>query len=208
MFHIDSIIGDDEDLDGEELFERINNYELEEEVNSMILLPYVDHTAGLSFQMVASCLLKNGKLTIYERGDDFKTLSNYRYSSLKNVEFEYLDTLDLNADFDIETYKGHAMEIFHLYNDNDKLLALRNLELLDEVREPEYPDDVFVGFFKKGFGGEGMWVRYEDFEETDFYGILLNQPEQNLGVNKGDRVKFHLTKDKDNKIFCFCNLDE
>ena len=208
MFHIDSIIGDDEDLEGAELFERINNYDLEEEVNSMILLPYVDHTAGLSFQIVATCLLKNGKLTVYERGDDFKTLSNYRYSSLKNVEFEYLDNLDLNADFDIKTYNDHAMEIFHLYNDNDKLLALRNLELLDEVREPEYPDDVFVGFFKKGFGGEGMWVRYEDFEETDFYGILLNQPEQDLGVNMGDRVKFHLTRDKDNKIFCFCDLDE
>lgn len=208
MFHIDSIIGDDENLEGEELFERINNYELEEEVNSMILLPYVDHTAGLSFQMVATCLLKNDKLTVYEREDDFQILSNYRFDSLKDVEFEYLDNLDLNPDFDIESYKDHAMEIFYLYNDNDKLFTLRKLDILDELREPEYPDDVFVGFFKKGFGGEGMWVRYEDFEETDFYGILLNQPEQNLGVNKGDRVKFHITKNKNDKIFCFCDLDE
>ena len=76
MFHIDSIIGDDEDLEGAELFERINNYDLEEEVNSMILLPYVDHTTGLSFQIVATGLLKNDKLAVYERGDDFKTLSN------------------------------------------------------------------------------------------------------------------------------------
>lgn len=53
-----------------------------------------------------------------------------------------------------------------------------------------------------------MWVRYKDFEGTDFYGILLNQPNQDLGVNAGDRVKFHLSKDKDDKIFCFCDLDE
>ena len=45
------------------------------------------------------------------------------------------------------------------------------------------------------------------FEGTDFYGILLNQPNQDLGVNVGDRVKFHLTKDKEDKIFCFCDLD-
>ena len=62
--------------------------------------------------------------------------------------------------------------------------------------------------FKKGFGGEGMWVRYKDVEGTDFYGVLLNQPNQDLGVNMGDRVKFHLTKDKDDKVFCFCDLDE
>ena len=100
------------------------------------------------------------------------------------------------------------MEVFKHYNDDEKIFELRNLELLDEVRELEYPDDVFVGFFKEGFGGEGMWVRCEDFEGKDFYGILLNQPEQDLGVNMGDRVKFHLTKDKDDKIFCFCDLDE
>ena len=100
------------------------------------------------------------------------------------------------------------MEIFGLYNDDEKLFKLRKLELLDEVREVEYPDDIFVGFFKKGFGGEGMWVRCEDFENTDFYGILLNQPSQDLGVNEGDRVKFHLTRDEDDKIFCFCDLDE
>lgn len=201
-------MGDDEDLDDDELYERINNYPLEEEVNSMILLPYVDHTAGLSFQIVATGMLEGKNLTVYERGDDFTTLTNCRYSSVKETEFEYLDNLNLSGDIDIESYKNQAMEIFRLYNDDEKLFKLRKLELLDEVREPEYPDDIFVGFFKKGFGGEGMWVRCEDFENTDFYGILLNQPSQDIGVNEGDRVKFHLTRDEDDKIFCFCDLDE
>ena len=205
---MDSIIGDDEDLNGEEMYDRIENYDLGYEVNSLLVLPYVDHEAGLSFQSVAPCLLKDDELTVYERGDSFKTITNSRFGAVKDFEFEYLDNLKVKADFDIETYISHAMEVFKHYNDDEKIFELRTLELLDEVRELEYPDDVFVGFFKEGFGGEGMWVRCEDFEGKDFYGILLNQPEQDLGVNMGDRVKFHLTKDKDDKIFCFCDLDE
>lgn len=205
---MDSIIGDDEDLTSEEMFDRIENYALGYEVNSLLALPYVDHEAGLSFQSVAACLLKDDELLIYERGDSFKSITNSRFGAVKDFEFEYLENLKVNTDFDIETYISHAMEVFKHYNDDEKIFELRNLELLDEVRELEYPDDIFVGFFKEGFGGEGMWVRYEDFEGKDFYGILLNQPNQDLGVSMGDRVKFHLSKDKEDKIFCFCDLDE
>ena len=194
-------------MDDDELFERIENYPIEDNINSLLVLPYVDHEAGLSFQTVAACLLEEDKLLVYERKDNFENLSNSRFGAVKDFEFEYLENLNVVADFDIENYKDKALYVFKLYNDDEKILELRNLELLDELREGEYPDDIFVGFFKTGFGGEGMWVRYEDFEGTDFYGILLNQPNQDLGVNVGDRVKFHLTKDKEDKIFCFCDLD-
>ena len=205
---MDAILGDNEGLSDEEMLERIDNYDLGYDVNSILALPYVDHEAGLSFQMVAACLLKDDELLVYERGDSFKSITNSRYSAVKDFEFEYLENLMINADFDLDTHISHAMEIFAHYNDDEKIFELRKSELLDDVRESEYPDDIFVGFFKKGFGGEGMWVRYEDVEGTDFYGVLLNQPNQDLGVNRGDRVKFHLTKDKDDKVFCFCDLDE
>lgn len=208
LFYISAIMDENEDLEGDELFEKIDNYPLKEEINSLLVLPYVDHQAGLSFQTVAACLLEEDKLLIYERPDNFENLSNIRLGAAEDFEFEYLDNLKVNADCDLENYISHAMEIFHLYNDDEKIFELRKLELLDDCRAPEYPDDIFVGFFKEGFGGEGMWVRYEDFEGTDFYGILLNQPNQDLGVNEGDRIKFHLTKDKEDKIFCFCDLDE
>ena len=206
---MDSIIGDDEDLNGEEMYDRIENYDLGYEVNSLLVLPYVDHEAGLSFQSVAPCLLKDDELTVYERGDSFKTITNSRFSAVKDFEFEYLDNLKVKADFDIETYISHAMEVFKHYNDDEKIFELRTLELLDEVRELEYPDDVFVGFFKEGFGGEGMWVRYEDYDkEHDIIGRLLNQPNQDLGINAGDMVKFSLTKDENDKVVCYCDLNK
>ena len=115
----------------------------------------------------------------------------------------------VNADFDIEKYTSHAMEIFRHYNDDEKILVLRALPLLDESRNEEYPDDIMVFFSKDGCAPEGMWVRYEDYtEDHDILGELLNQPNQNMGVNRGDMVKFSIAKDEEGKVICFCDLNK
>ena len=172
-------------------------------------MPYVDHEAGLSFQTVAACLLEEDNLLVYEREDNFENLSNSRFGAVKDFEFEYLENLMIPSDFDIEPFTSRAMEIFKLYNDDEKILVLRALPLLDELRDQEFPDDILVIFLKKGFGAEGMWVRYEDYdEEHDIIGRLLNQPNQDLGINAGDMIKFSFMKDNDDKLFCYCDLDE
>ena len=207
---MDEIWGDDEDPGEDELFDRIENFNLEEEVNSLIVLPYVDHQAGFSFQTVAACLWEDDNLLVYERPDDFQALSNIRWDAgLAEFEFEYLDNLNVNADFDIEEYKKHARDVFKFYNDDEKLLVLRMLPMLDEFRNDQHPDDILVFFFKEGCNPEGMWVRYEDYnEEQEIFGRLLNQPDQDMGVNMGDMVQFFFTKNQDGKLFCVCDLDE
>ena len=172
-------------------------------------MPYVDHEAGLSFQTVAACLLEEDNLLVYEREDNFENLSNSRFGAVKDFEFEYLENLMIPSDFDIAPFTSRAMEIFKLYNDDEKILVLRALPLLDDVRDKEFPDDILVIFLKEGFGAEGMWVRYEDYdEEHDIIGRLLNQPNQDLGINAGDMIKFSFMKDNDDKLFCYCDLDE
>jgi len=209
LFHMDEIWGDDEDPGDVELFEKIENYELEEEVNSLLVLPYVDHQAGFSFQTVAVCLLKDSDLLVYERADDFQAMSNIRWDAVTDFEFEYLDNLNVNADFDIEEYKSHARDVFKHYNDDKKILVLRMLPMLDEYRNEQHPDDILVFFFKEGLTPEGMWVRYEDFnEEHEIFGRLLNQPNQDFGVNMGDAVKFSFAKNQDGALICVCDLDE
>ncbi len=195
-------------MDDGELFERIENYPIEEKINSLLVLPYVDHEAGLSFQTVAACLLEEDNLLVYEREDNFENLSNSRFGAVKDFEFEYLVNLMIPSDFDIEPFTSCAMENFKFYNDDEKILVLRALPLLDELRDREFPDDILVIFLKEGFGAEGMWVRYEDYdEEHDIIGRLLNQPNQDLGINVGDMIKFSFTKNKDGDVVCFCNLD-
>ena len=172
-------------------------------------MPYVDHEAGISFQIVAACLLEEDKLLVYEREDNFENLSNSRFGAVKDFEFEYLENLMLPSDFDIEPFTSRALEIFKYYNEDEKILVLRALPLLDDLRDQEFPDDILVIFLKEGFGAEGMWVRYEDYdEEHDIIGRLLNQPNQDLGINAGDMVKFSFTKDENDKVVCYCILDK
>lgn len=206
---MDSIWGDDEDPDGDELFDRIENFKLEEEVNSLLVLPYVDHQAGFSFQTVAVCLLNGDDLLVYERADEFQSMSNIRWDATTDFEFEYLDNLNIKADFDIEEYKSHARDVFKHYNDDKKILVLRMLPMLDEFRNEQHPDDILVFFFKEGLAPEGMWVRYDDFnEDHEIFGRLLNQPNQDFGVNMGDTVKFSFAKNQDGALFCVCDLDK
>ena len=91
---------------------------------------------------------------------------------------------------------------------DDRLAELRSLKELDEFRSEEFPDDILVFFFKEGFSTEGMWVRYEDMNENkEIVGTLINNPNQNLGIKEGDRVKFKLSEDYGG-LACCCNLDE
>lgn len=209
LFYISAIMDENEDLDGDELFEKIENYPLKEEINSLLVLPYVDHQAGLSFQTVAACLLEEDKLLIYERPDNFENLSNIRLGAAKDFEFEYLENLKVPEDFDFEPFQSHSMETFKHYNDDDKILTLRVLTMLDEYRNEQHPDDILVFFFKEALAPEGMWVRYEDFnEEQEIFGRLLNQPNQDFGVNMGDTVKFSFAKNQDGALICVCDLDK
>lgn len=155
-------------------------------------------------------MLEEDKLLVYEREDNFENLSNSRFGAVKDFEFEYLENLKIPSDFDIEPFTSRAMEIFKYYNDDEKILVLRALPLLDELRDQEFPDDILVIFVKEGFGAEGMWVRYEDYdkEELDIFGRLLNQPNQDLGINQGDMVKFSITKDENDNVVCYCDLNE
>ena len=206
MIHIDEIYGDDEELDQEEFTRRMDNFDIGYEVNSALVFPYVHHEEGLSFLTVAPSLLEGKNLTVYERGDDFKVRLDNKWEAVADLEFEYLDNLKVKSDIDIGEYKSKVKNDLALKVD-EKISDLRNLKVLDEFRSEEFPDDILVFFFKEGCTAEGMWVRCEDYNENNqFFGTLLNQPNQNMGVNKGDKIKFNINK-VDGDSFCSCDLD-
>lgn len=229
LIHIDEIYGDDDQLDQDEFTRRMDNFDIGYDVNSALVFVYVHHEEGLSFLTVAPSLLEGKNLTVYERDDDFSVRLDNKWEAVADLEFEYLHNLNVNADFDIEEYKSKVKDDSNLKVD-EKISDLRNLNDLDDFRSEEYPDDILVFFFKEGCSAEGMWVRYEDNgpapetynikiavemrvryedinEEHEIFGTLLNQPNQNMGVNKGDKVKFKIIK-ADGDSFCCCDLDE
>ena len=202
---IDSIMADDPS--GDEIQERLKSIEIDENINSIVAVPYINHTAGISFMILANSKADKSSIEIFKR-EDFSVMINCRKDKVDNCEFEYLDNLNVNRDFDPDDY-SNLIESLENYRVNDDVELLRSLEILDNSREATFPDDIMVYFFKEGFDVEGMWVRYERIvEEPVIEGILLNTPNQDLGIKSGDKVKiFPYKPDEDEEVMVICNLD-
>ena len=201
---LDSVLEDD--LTSDELKEKFESIEVDEKINSTLAIPYIDHTAGMSFHILATAILDYDKVNIIKR-DDFSIMINSRKDKVNNSEFEYLDNLQTNNDFDIKEY-SRSIEIANSYFINDDVETLRFSEVLDNSRHEDFPDDVGVLFFKKDCQVEKMWVRYENIVEEPFIeGVLLNSPYQDFGIDVNDKVKFFPYKDDDGEIILICNLD-
>ena len=200
MFNIESIMNNSSD---DEISDKIKNSPVDKNVNAILTVPYVDHMAGISFLVLATGYFKDNNLHIYKR-NDFSTFQIIRKDRFYDVEFVLLDDLNnVTADCEFDYYSDYAKGILPNYTTDD-LTAVRFLELLDESRNDDYPDDVLVIFFKKDFQPEGMWVRCEKLHEGYIEGVLLNSPNQDFGVKSGDRVNFNVQYDEDSdRYFCF-----
>lgn len=202
---IDSVWEDD--LSSEELGEKIKSIKVDEDINSILAIPYIDHAAGMSFHVLTTAILDNDTVNIIKR-EDFQAMINSRKDKVNNSEFEYLENLKVNEDFDMNHYKM-SIEIANSYYVNEDIENLRFVEILDDSRNEDFPDDVKVIFYKEGLKLEQMWVRYEKVIEVPIIeGTLLNTPFQDFGVNEGDKVRFFPYKNKDGEEFILlCNLD-
>ena len=201
MFNIESIM--DSVKDDDDLSDKLKHSAVDKNVNAILTVPYIDHSAGISFLVLATGYCEDNDLHIYKR-KDFSTFQTVRKDKFDDVDFVLLEDLNsLTADCEFDYYSDYAKEILPRYTSDD-LGAIRYLELLDDARNKDYPDDVLVYFFKKDFQPEGMWVRCEKIHEDCIEGILLNSPNQDFGLEYGDTVKFNVQYDEnDEEYFCF-----
>lgn len=184
---IDSVMEDG--LTGEELGEKLNSIEVDERINAIFAKVYIDHTAGISILILSTAHLEKDTAQIFKR-ENFDVFSNARKNSVANSEFEYLENLNVNEDFDLEYYSEFA-QITDSYSVNEKVEMLRYVDILDGCRHEDFPDDYEVIFVKKDCQMEKMWVRCEGLTDDQLIlGNLMNSPFQDLGVDAGDEVLF------------------
>lgn len=198
LFNIDSI-----DLENfEKEFESIS---VEKDVNAMLLFPYLDYTQGISFLLVTTGLIEDDKVILYNR-PNFNTFQIIRKDTLKDKEFFYLKDLLINDDFDLEYYFNYAINQTETYRKNEDVEILRAFEEIDSCRNEDFPDDFLVYFFKEGLNPEGMWVRGIELKKDHILAELLNQPNQNFGINAGDIIKVIVYEDELGEISCIADL--
>lgn len=155
--------------------------------NAVLCCGYVDHTAGLTFEVLslASCV-----------GNDYTIMPEYEKMGIKLRA----DSVDLNAvkpirnDALMQRY-GWRIKVLAEYYKNREVVTCRAYKEFDEFRHPRFPDDILTVFVWSDQKGEKIWVRAEEpiKEENGLIvlkGRLLNEPNHRTHLHCGDQVIF------------------
>ncbi len=164
---------------------RLLENDLMEDDNGAIFYGYIDEQSGLCFHLLRIAALKEKEIIIRDTPPAMMIL---RYEDLK--ECDYLDLSQV--DIDLSFMDRYAAKIRKIYDtDNEHLERIRSFTFLDECRDDEQPDDIAVLLLHEGSDPERVWVKgnYTDAETHKIYGTLLNEPLEDLGVHRGDRVQ-------------------
>lgn len=176
------------------LWEIADQFPGKEDGNGLILYGYIDHTAGFTFEILAFGNLTQGHLSIFEGNDTIS--SKIRYGAVSEHEILALDESVRDVFLERTTI------IDEDYKSSVEIEETRKIQLLDEFRSPEYPDDVAVIIVHGDAQPEQCWVRCKGLTEHCIIGTLLNEPYGDLGFHCNDEIVFGFIKTKDGKIHC------
>ena len=104
-----------------------------------------------------------------------------------------------------KTYQNKIDAIERHYRNCDEIEATRKVEAIDTSRSPEFPDDVLVILIHGNNAPEGCWVRCEKIADGMMAGMLLNEPDSDFGVHRGDLISFGIAQQGD-RLLCVAVL--
>jgi hypothetical protein len=155
----------------------------------------------LTFEVIASAYVDGGNARFEDTLCDIRSF--IRIGAVENEEFLYF------ADEDGALAKRYADKIkfLHHYDADEEGEKTREMPFLDECRHEECIDDVMVYLIKEGRKPEGCWVRISGLGDHFFIGALLNEPDQDFGYHKGEKIAFFIQKTEDERIICISDMN-
>lgn len=172
--------------------------------NAVLCYGYVDHTAGLTFEVLALALCVGSDYTILPEQD--KAALKLRADSVHPA-----DVVPIQNDALMLRYSDRIQNL-DLYYEDSTVVSCRAFRELDSYRHPQFPDDIRITFMDSDHRAEQMWVRAEAFVREDdglliFGGVLLNEPVHTPSLHCGDNVIFGTTLTSSGRI-CLGNVPE
>ena len=172
-----------------------SGFRVRAEDNAMLVFGYIDHEAGLSFELLcAACVFDDGDVSLEPINK--KTSFKFRYGSFQGdiISFRNYDQL--------LPYQDRAKSIIEGYAVSDEVREIRGIKELDPSRAPGYPDDLAVFFVKEGYRNEGIWCRTMgiDRERNLIRMQLLNEPDAPFGKHLGDIVDVTVIRMNDGEV--------
>lgn len=177
-------------LTDEKIVEKINltdifDYPPEEKLSGFVSYTCINLNGELIFEILAGAKVSDERIKIFP--------ASYK----KNISFKRHEVEDVKIKILPQNYFNAFQDKIQVLEDFYKVDAIkekiRMSESLDELRHPNFPDDVAVLFFRENFRPEYAWVRCETAEKKNIVGTLLNKTQQNFGYKVGDKITFGVT---------------
>ena len=159
---------------------------------------YIDHTAGITLDVIKLFDLENDNIVYKESPSDKETRIISRLEGIiKSKEIHIL------SDEQIDEFELNTPDYLSVY-DRPDLAEFRAESAFHEFRGDGYPDDVQVLILPTGnFKPELIWGRVENYEDSVLTCNLLNQPHQKLGLKINDTIQVVLQNFEDeNYLVC------
>ena len=169
-------------------------YEITDKDDGFFGLGYVDYEAGLTVRIISPAHIENNHLIV--GGENRKSMSLLRAEAIAD---NYFNSIDIN-EVDLSIYGIYPEQAMSYYEGCEKAVELRNIEILDQFRHPCFPDDVEIHFIGEKIETENMWLRLTKVKDKTFYGKLLDEPVQKLGIHIGEETSFNLIQMKDGSV--------
>lgn len=163
---------------------KASGFPIEQSCNAMLVYGYIDHVAGLSFELLCAARVMENTEVVLEQ-TNMTTAMKFRFGAFKG------DVTIFDYDRRVDEYSNRVYDFEKYYGVNDEVRALRDVTELDESRAPGYPDDYLVIFLLEGRQNEGIWCRAEGLEVDNYIliGRMLNEPNADIGIHGGDLIK-------------------
>ena len=167
-----------------------------------VMYGYIDPEEGLMLEILGAG--KQAPKYFYFKDPYEGERITIKASDVDDVEFMFFPNLEPR----FQKKFAPRIEELKKYDASEKLEETRKLGFLDKLRSPQFPDDVKVVFIKDGLKPEEVWVHIIEPGDHEIIGTLLNQPYQDYGVNKGDRIGFNVRETEKKEILCFKAFDD
>ncbi len=152
-------------------------------INGILAYGYINPENGFHFEILGLAYKDaNDAITVHEGNDEVTV--KLGIGSVEDCQLVLLPELN------IQPYINKLYMVNNAYEADEELAKTRGVTALDQLRHHHYPDDVQVLLVQANAEPEICWVRLLRKAEDGFYGVLLNEPEQNFGVHEEDTIYF------------------
>lgn len=168
--------------------------------NLVLLYGYIDHQAGITFELLCNGILKGNQVSLYDGTDDFT-------AKIRSGEIAHHEIYP-QEEYHFAPYQEKVDFINTNYKVSKDVETLRSFTELDPFRHPLYPDDLGVILYREGQQMERCWVRCNAMKEDGISGTLLNEPNGSLGPHCSDEITFTMIENKDKTLLPICYLEK